>query len=84
MNYLAGFCPDGSNCKFMHPRFELPAPPEQTKDAKRLPVCHYCSEVGHKASTCNKIPPDVSFTYIYQIYFNNKPLRPLWQRDTIM
>ncbi|CAH0398942.1 unnamed protein product [Chilo suppressalis] len=58
MNYLAGFCPDGSSCKFMHPRFELPAPPEQTKDAKRLPVCHYCSEVGHKASSCNKIPQE--------------------------
>ncbi|KAI8425897.1 hypothetical protein MSG28_004904 [Choristoneura fumiferana] len=43
-NYLAGFCPDGLACKYMHPRFELPAPPEQTKDAKRLPVCHYCSE----------------------------------------
>lgn len=60
MNYLAGFCPDGSTCKYMHPRFELPAPPEQTKDAKRLPVCHYCSEVGHKASSCSKIPAEVS------------------------
>lgn len=58
MNYLSGFCPDGSSCKYMHPRFELPAPPEQTKDAKRLPVCHYCSEAGHKASSCNKIPAE--------------------------
>lgn len=61
INYLSGFCPEGPNCKYMHPRFELPAPPEQTKDAKRLPVCHYCSEVGHKASTCHKIPPEVRF-----------------------
>lgn len=61
INYLAGFCPDGRSCKFMHPRFELPAPPEQTKDAKRLPICHYCSEVGHKATTCNKIPQEVNF-----------------------
>lgn len=60
INYLAGFCPDGRICKFMHPRFELPAPPEQTKDAKRLPICHYCSEVGHKATTCNKIPQEVN------------------------
>lgn len=72
MNYLAGFCPDGQSCKYMHPRFELPAPPEQTKDQKRLPVCHYCSEVGHKASSCNKIPPDVRnepFLYIALDYF---------------
>lgn len=61
VNYLSGFCPEGPACKYMHPRFELPAPPEQTKDAKRLPVCHYCSDVGHKASTCNKLPPEVSF-----------------------
>lgn len=62
INYIAGLCPDGPACKFMHPRFELPAPPEQTKDAKRLPVCHYCSEVGHKASACHKIPQEVSLS----------------------
>ncbi|XP_034831099.2 cleavage and polyadenylation specificity factor subunit 4 isoform X2 [Maniola hyperantus] len=58
MNYLTGLCPDGPSCKYMHPRFELPAPPEQTKDAKRLPVCHYCGDVGHKASSCNKLPAE--------------------------
>lgn len=60
MNYLAGFCPDGSACKYMHPRFELPAPPEIPKDQipKRLPTCHYCAELGHKASSCPKMPPE--------------------------
>ena len=26
INYLAGFCPEGSACTDAHPRFELPAP----------------------------------------------------------
>lgn len=42
----------------MHPRFELPAPPDQnTKDQKKLPViiCHFCGEHGHKAMKCQKI-----------------------------
>lgn len=60
MNYLSGFCPDGSTCKYMHPRFELPPPPEINKDApqKRAPTCHYCGELGHKASYCQKMPPE--------------------------
>lgn len=60
-NYLAGFCPDGELCKFVHPRFELPPAPEITKDQilKRAPTCHYCGEVGHKASYCQKMPPEV-------------------------
>jgi cleavage and polyadenylation specificity factor subunit 4 len=59
-NYLAGFCPDGIDCKFMHPRFELPPPPEVTKEQqKRPPICHFCGEVGHKASHCQKMPAEV-------------------------
>lgn len=60
MNYLAGFCPEGENCKYMHPRFELPPPPEQQKDqmTKRPPTCHYCGEVGHKATSCHKMPQE--------------------------
>ncbi|XP_031637624.1 cleavage and polyadenylation specificity factor subunit 4 [Contarinia nasturtii] len=59
-NYLAGFCPDGTTCKYMHPRFELPPVPEITKDQqqKRAPVCHFCGEQGHKASYCQKMPPE--------------------------
>ncbi|GAB0091564.1 Cleavage and polyadenylation specificity factor subunit 4 [Sergentomyia squamirostris] len=59
-NYLAGLCPDGPQCKFMHPRFELPPPPELTKDQlqKRAPTCHYCGELGHKASYCQKMPQE--------------------------
>lgn len=60
-NYLAGFCPDGILCKYMHPRFELPPVPEIPKDQmqKRAPTCHFCGEVGHKASYCQKMPPEV-------------------------
>lgn len=56
MNYLAGFCPNGWDCKHMHPRFELP-PSAELKDqpfAKKMPICHFCGEVGHKASMCKK------------------------------
>lgn len=45
----------------MHPRFELPAPPDQNlKDQKKPPViiCHFCGEHGHKAIHCNKINPE--------------------------
>lgn len=58
-NYLAGFCPDGKACKFMHPRFELPPAPDNTKElTKRPPICHFCGELGHKASFCQKLPPE--------------------------
>lgn len=42
----------------MHPRFELPAPPDQkTQDKNKPPViiCHFCGEHGHKAIHCNKM-----------------------------
>lgn len=60
-NYLAGFCPLGEECKYMHPRFELPPPPEIPKDQlqKRPPTCHFCGEVGHKASFCQKMTAEV-------------------------
>lgn len=58
-NYLAGFCPEGKTCKHMHPRFELPAAADLSKEMpKRPPVCHYCAELGHKASFCPKLPPE--------------------------
>lgn len=58
-NYLAGFCPEGKACKHMHPRFELPPAADLSKEMpKRPPVCHYCGELGHKASFCPKLPPE--------------------------
>jgi cleavage and polyadenylation specificity factor subunit 4 len=43
----------------MHPRFELPAAADMSKELpKRPPVCHYCGELGHKASFCPKLPPE--------------------------
>lgn len=68
-NYLAGFCPDGESCKYMHPRFELPPVPEIPKDQmqKRAPTCHFCGELGHKASYCQKMPPEVcEFNHLYR------------------
>ncbi|XP_018791622.1 PREDICTED: cleavage and polyadenylation specificity factor subunit 4 [Bactrocera latifrons] len=57
-NYLAGFCENGWNCKFMHPRFELPPISDTTKEIllKKVPTCHFCGELGHKASACKKNP----------------------------
>lgn len=74
LNYLAGFCPEGKTCKYMHPRFELPAPPDQ-KDTnwRTLPICHYCSGVGHKASTCHKMPPDVSKCLFIYLFIMDQP-----------
>jgi cleavage and polyadenylation specificity factor subunit 4 len=47
---LIGFCPDGPNCKFTHPSFELPA----AEPAPRLNfrpnyavTCHNCHERGN-------------------------------------
>lgn len=43
----------------MHPRFELPPAADLSKELpKRPPVCHYCGELGHKASFCPKLPPE--------------------------
>ncbi|XP_052837874.1 cleavage and polyadenylation specificity factor subunit 4 [Drosophila gunungcola] len=56
MDYLAGFCPEGPACKHMHPHFELPPLAELSKDQlhKKLPTCHYCGELGHKANSCKQ------------------------------
>ncbi|XP_017011438.2 cleavage and polyadenylation specificity factor subunit 4 [Drosophila takahashii] len=56
MDYLAGFCPEGPSCKHMHPHFELPPLAELGKDQlhKKLPTCHYCGELGHKANSCKQ------------------------------
>jgi len=60
LKYLSGLCINGSECKYMHPRFELPPPPETKGDltVKKPPVCHYCGELGHKASYCPMLPTE--------------------------
>lgn len=52
-NYLAGFCPDGRDCKYAHPSFNIP--PVDTTQILRARgqynigiVCHNCHERGHK------------------------------------
>ncbi|TRY80452.1 hypothetical protein TCAL_08821 [Tigriopus californicus] len=61
LNYLAGFCPAGSECKDAHPRFELPtASDNDPKFGKKVIItCHYCGEVGHKVSHCQKLTPEM-------------------------
>lgn len=61
MNYIAGFCPDGPQCKYMHPQFDLPAAPDaNAKDNKKpqVIICHHCGEIGHKISYCLKMTPE--------------------------
>lgn len=72
-NYLAGFCPDGTVCKYMHPRFELPPVSEIPKDQlqKRAPTCHFCGEVGHKASYCQKMPAEVCWVFQVEFHINH-------------
>ncbi|KIH48201.1 hypothetical protein ANCDUO_21733, partial [Ancylostoma duodenale] len=59
-NYIAGFCPDGKECKFTHPSFALPAPENPVANNKRLfnhqIICHNCHERGHKATHCPHLP----------------------------
>ncbi|KAK6028006.1 zinc knuckle [Ostertagia ostertagi] len=59
-NYVAGFCPDGKECKFTHPSFALPAPENCASNNKRLfnhqIICHNCHERGHKATHCPHLP----------------------------
>lgn len=60
MNYLAGLCIEGPDCKFMHPRFELPAADATQRDPKKLLiVCHFCGDPGHKALFCHKMPQEM-------------------------
>ncbi len=57
--FLAGFCPDGPQCKFGHPKYELPRDDTGTTGATayvkrpRTPmVCHKCGAAGHKVMNC--------------------------------
>jgi len=56
-NYLAGFCPSGSNCTNAHPRSALPSVSDHgEQDFKQCVInCHYCGEEGHKVSHCSKL-----------------------------
>jgi cleavage and polyadenylation specificity factor subunit 4 len=57
-NYLCGFCPEGTGCKFVHPRFDLPTTEANQLMKKGTVVCHYCNEVGHKIYNCTKMTPE--------------------------
>lgn len=69
LNYMCGFCPEGPKCKHMHPRFELPVKDEagEKKSIMNI-VCHYCTQPGHKASSCPTNPHKENF----KMNFNNQ------------
>lgn len=63
---MNGFCPDGPECKYTHPRFDLPPLEPMTTLGNRKPnfglvVCHHCGELGHKISQCPTAPPGAAF-----------------------
>ncbi|KAL1431243.1 hypothetical protein MTO96_014619 [Rhipicephalus appendiculatus] len=78
MKYLCGFCPDGPECKFMHPMFDLPVP-DPAQQGRNI-VCHYCGETGHKALFCQKMPDDTREEQQFRVQFVNH-LSGAYRRD---
>jgi len=52
VDYMIGFCPNGPDCEYEHPKWEVPQFTEQAKVIR----CHYCQELGHKSNVCEKNP----------------------------
>ena len=56
MDYMIGFCPEGPDCEYQHPKFELPV----MDGGQSIIQCHYCHKYGHKSNVCpenpNRIP----------------------------
>mmetsp|Transcript_19526 Transcript_19526/g.32550 ORF Transcript_19526/g.32550 Transcript_19526/m.32550 type:complete len:294 (-) Transcript_19526:44-925(-) len=48
---MAGFCINGPQCKFGHPKFELPKDDTGVTRVRAV-VCHKCGQEGHKAYAC--------------------------------
>jgi len=55
---MIGFCPEGPDCEYEHPRFELPV----SDQAMSVIQCHFCQKFGHKSNVCpdnpNAIPEE--------------------------
>lgn len=72
-NYLLGFCPQGPNCLFTHPKvlykFDFNFLRSWTKEVN-LSKCGKCDEFGHKENFCNE---EVVFNDINEYYlkYNN-------------
>jgi len=77
MNYLTGCCPTGPECPDGHPRFEIPVPPDtDSRGGKKVVItCHYCGDVGHKVSTCPKMPADLKEQHMANSPYWNNPGR---------
>lgn len=67
----------------MHPRFELPPPPTEAQKeqmGKRPPICHYCGELGHKANSCLKLPPEQREAQLRQDEMKYKQMQMMKQQ----
>jgi cleavage and polyadenylation specificity factor subunit 4 len=61
-NYLTGFCPEGPDCSFGHPKYDIPnerheqPPPkvetEKTENRQEI-ICFDCGEKGHYYNNVN-------------------------------
>lgn len=81
---MIGFCPEGPECEYEHPRFELPV-----ADGGGVPniiQCHYCHKFGHKSNFCpenpNAIPEDQRGNFEHK--FTSHRVRDPGARDAQM
>lgn len=81
-NYLAGFCPEGKECKYAHPSFN--SPPIDATQLLRAKgvfnigiVCHNCHERGHKVSNSVNFAC-VHWTFFYELG-NVKAFNSCWK-----
>ena len=49
---MIGFCPEGPDCEYEHPKFELPV----AESGQSIIQCHFCGKYGHKSNICPENP----------------------------
>ena len=53
---MKGFCPNGPNCQFGHPKYELPTVGKRNSGSSMATFCALCGKPGHIASSCTMRP----------------------------